>query len=87
MSVTIIYPMMGSELAITTEDRDLGVIVESVSKSIGSIWSCALKGNRTLEISRKAQNITVLLYKPMGHPHLEHCVQVWLPHLKKALVV
>ena len=30
-----------------------------------------------------SQDITIQLYKSLVRPHLEYCVQVWRPHLRK----
>ncbi|MDF7910158.1 hypothetical protein P4822_14885, partial [Listeria monocytogenes] len=34
----------------------------------------------------KTENILLPLYKSMGRPHLEHCMQIWSPHLKKDIL-
>ncbi|CAM4581149.1 unnamed protein product [Lepidochelys kempii] len=57
-----IYKLMGSKLAVTTQERDLGVIVES-SLETSTQWAAAAKKvNRTLGIIKKGtENITLPL--------------------------
>ncbi|CAM4594941.1 unnamed protein product [Lepidochelys kempii] len=85
------YKMMGSKLAVTTQERDLGVIVDSSLKTSTQCAAAVKKANRLLDIIKKGidnktENITLPLYKYMVHPHLEYCVQMWLPHRKKDIL-
>ncbi|CAM4653692.1 unnamed protein product [Lepidochelys kempii] len=84
------YNTMGSNLATTNQERDLGVIVDS---SLNTSMQCAVvkKANRMLGIIKKGienkmENILLPLYKSMVCPHLEYCIQMWSPHLKKDIV-
>ncbi|CAM5152026.1 unnamed protein product [Natator depressus] len=82
------YKMMGSKLVVTTQKRDLGVIVDSSLKTSTQCAVAVKKANRMLGIIKKGidnktENIILPLYKSMVHPHLDYCVQMWLPHLKK----
>ena len=50
--------------------------------------SCSKKGNRILGLIRrnivhKSKDIISRLYKSLVRPHLEYCIQVWSPYLKK----
>ncbi|CAM5134922.1 unnamed protein product [Natator depressus] len=85
------YTVMGSKLAVTTQERDLGVIVDSSLKSSTQCAAAVKKVNRMLGIIKKGidnktENIILPLYKSMVRPHLEYCVQMWLPHLKKDIL-
>ncbi|CAM5167759.1 unnamed protein product [Natator depressus] len=82
------YTMMGSKLAVTTQERDLGVIVDSSLKSSTQCAAAVKKVNRILGIikkgiNNKTENIILPLYKSMVCPHLEYCVQMWSPISKK----
>uniref|UniRef100_K7F0M2 Reverse transcriptase domain-containing protein n=1 Tax=Pelodiscus sinensis TaxID=13735 RepID=K7F0M2_PELSI len=85
------YSMMGANLATTNQERDLGVIVDSSLKTSTQCAVVVKKANRMLGIIRKGienktQNILLPLYKTMVRPHLEYCVQMWSPHLKKDIL-
>uniref|UniRef100_K7EXW6 Reverse transcriptase domain-containing protein n=1 Tax=Pelodiscus sinensis TaxID=13735 RepID=K7EXW6_PELSI len=85
------YSMMGANLATTNQERDLGVIVDSSLKTSTQSAATVKKANRMLGIIRKGienktQNILLPLYKTMVRPHLEYCVQMWSPHLKKDIL-
>ncbi|EMP36995.1 hypothetical protein UY3_05796, partial [Chelonia mydas] len=73
------YKMMGSELAVTIQERDLGVIVESSLKTSTQCAAAVKKANRILGIIKKGidnktDNIILPLYKFMVCPHLEYCM-------------
>uniref|UniRef100_K7F105 Reverse transcriptase domain-containing protein n=1 Tax=Pelodiscus sinensis TaxID=13735 RepID=K7F105_PELSI len=85
------YSMMGANLAMTNQERDLGVIVDSSLKTSTQRAAAVKKANRMLGIIRKGienktQKILLPLYKTMVRPHLEYCVQMWSPHLKKDIL-
>ncbi|CAM4639967.1 unnamed protein product [Lepidochelys kempii] len=85
------YTMMGSKLAVTTQERDLGVIVNCSLKPSTQCAAAVKKANGMLGIIKKGidnrtENIIFPLYKSMVRPHLEYCVQMWSPHLKKDLL-
>ncbi|CAM4712428.1 unnamed protein product [Lepidochelys kempii] len=80
------YKIMWSKLAVTTQERDLGVTVDSSLRTSTQCAATVKKANRMLGIIKKGidnktENITLPLYKSMVCPHLEYCVQMWSPHL------
>lgn len=54
------YRMMGSELAITIQKRDLGIIINSSVKMSAQNLAAVKKANRT---ENKRTNIARLLYR------------------------
>ncbi|CAM5079620.1 unnamed protein product [Natator depressus] len=67
------YTMMGSKLAVTTQERDLGVIVDSSLKSSTQCAAAVKKVNKMLGIIKKGidnktENIILPLYKSMVCP-------------------
>ncbi|CAM4495757.1 unnamed protein product [Caretta caretta] len=85
------HKMMGSKLAFTTQERDLGVIVDSSLKTSTQCAEAVIKVNRMLGIikkgiANKTENILLPFYKSMVCPHLEYCMHMWLPHLKKDIL-
>ena len=85
------YNLMGSELAVTKQERDLGVVVDSSMKMSTQCAATAKKANSMLgiirkEIENKMASIILPLYKSMVRPHLEYCVQFWSSHLKKDII-
>ena len=86
------YVMNGKDLKAVIEEKDLGVIVTTDFKVGRQCAEAAKKGNRILGmISRtfscKSKVIVKQLYKSLVRPHLDSCVQVWRPHLKKDIEV
>ena len=48
----------------------------------------ARKGNQLIgmikiNITHREKNLIIPLYKSIVRPHLEYCIQAWIPHLKK----
>ncbi|CAM5143004.1 unnamed protein product [Natator depressus] len=85
------YNMMGANLATTNQERELGVIVDSSLKMSTQCTAAVKKVNRMLGIIEKGientmENILLPLYKSIVRPHLEYCVQMWSPHLKKDIL-
>uniref|UniRef100_A0A8C8SCV0 Reverse transcriptase domain-containing protein n=1 Tax=Pelusios castaneus TaxID=367368 RepID=A0A8C8SCV0_9SAUR len=85
------YNMMGANLATTSQEKDLGVIVDSSLKMSVQCAEAVKKANRMLGIIKKGienktANVLLPLYKSMVRPHLEYCVQMWSPHLKKDIL-
>ncbi|CAM5106410.1 unnamed protein product [Eretmochelys imbricata] len=85
------YSTMGANLATTNQEKDLGVIVGSSLKTSTQCAAAVKKANGMLGIIKKGieskmENILLPLYKSMVHPHLEYCIQMWSPHLKKDIL-
>ncbi|CAM4622379.1 unnamed protein product [Lepidochelys kempii] len=85
------YQMMGSKLAVTTQERYRGVIVESSLKTSTQCAVTVKKVNRMLGIIKKGidnktEDILLPLYKSMVRPHLGYCMQTWSPHLEKGIL-
>ena len=85
------YTLMGSELAETDQERDLGVVVDNSMKMSRQCVTAIKKANAMLGIIRKgienkSASIIMPLYKSLVRPHLEYCVQFWSPHLKKDII-
>ena len=85
------YRLTGSELSVTDQERDLGVLVDSSMKVSTQCAAAVKKANSMLGIIRKGienktANIILPLYKSMVRPHLEYCVQFWSPHLQKNIM-
>ncbi|CAM5122732.1 unnamed protein product [Eretmochelys imbricata] len=85
------YNMMGTNLATTNQERDLGVIMDSSLKMSMQGAAAVKKANGMLGIIKKGienkmENILLPLYKSKVRPHLEYCIQMWSPHLKKDIL-
>ena len=81
------YTMGGENLAVTTEEKDLGVIFDEKLEFGKHIKVIVSRANRMLGMIRRGftcldQEIFKLLYPVLVRPLLEYCVQVWSPHLK-----
>ena len=82
------YNLMGSELVVTIQERDLGIVVDGSMKMSTQCAAAVKKANSMLGIIRKGTenktaSIMLPLQKSMVRPHLEDCVQFWSTHLKK----
>jgi len=76
------------ELETTEKEKDLGVYITRDLKSQEQCVQSAKKAQSVLGMVKRhfkvvdKQDFNVL-YKMYIRPHLEYCVQVWSPHLKK----
>ena len=82
------YVMGNTELATTTEERDLGVIIDHKLEFGKHIKTIVAKANRILSLIRISfacmeKTMFLNLYLVLVRPLLEYCVQVWTPHLRK----
>jgi ribonuclease P/MRP protein subunit RPP40 len=82
------YKMGINKLNKSTQEKDLGIIIDKSGKSSEQCIMAVKKANCMLgmikrNIKFKDKNVIVKLYKSLVRPRLEYCVQAWSPYLKK----
>ena len=82
------YTMDGTNLAVTKEERDLGVLVDDRLRFSNHIEEIVNKANRILGLIKIGfacfdMKMFKKLYPVLVRPHLEYCVQVWSPYLQR----
>uniref|UniRef100_A0A3B3QXL0 Reverse transcriptase domain-containing protein n=1 Tax=Paramormyrops kingsleyae TaxID=1676925 RepID=A0A3B3QXL0_9TELE len=82
------YFMGSTEIKVADYEKDLGVYVDTSMSHSRQCGEAIKKANRMLGyISRcvefKSMEVMLRLYNSLVRPHLEYCVQVWSPYLKK----
>ena len=82
------YTLCNKEIKSTTNERDLGVIVDSSMKFSEHCNAIARSANATLgmikrNIVSRNKNIITKIYKALVRPKLDYCVQGWRPYLRK----
>ena len=83
-----IYKMNDTELTVTDEEKDLGVLIDNKLDFGKHIKNIVGRANRVLgmiRISFVCLNIPMFLnmYTALVRPLLEYCVQVWSPYKSK----
>ena len=79
------YTMGGRNLAVTTEERDLGILIDDKLNFESHIKGIVKRANRMLgliKIGFECLDMVMFknLYPVMVRPLLEYCVQVWSPY-------
>ena len=82
------YSMGGKNLQVTTEEKDLGVLIDNKLEFGNHIRVITNKANRMLGMIKIGftcmdKEIFMNLYPVLVRPLLEYCVQVWSPHKQK----
>ena len=79
------YSMGGTALTVTTEEKDLGVMVDDKLDFGSHIKDIVKKANRRIGLIKKGfdcldKEMFMNLYPVLIRPLLEYCVQVWSPY-------
>ena len=82
------YIMGGVDLTTTTEEKDLGVLIDDKLEFGKHISEIVKKANRRIGLIKKGfdcldKEMFMYLYPVLIRPLLEYCVQVWSPHKKR----
>ena len=82
------YTMGAQKIAHSTEEKDLGVVINQTLSPSHHIATYVSRANRIVGlIKRTYENMSkrniIALYKSLVRPHLEYCVQAWRPHNQK----
>jgi len=82
--------MSGKKLNEVTVEKELGVIMQNDLKCNKQCINAVNKANRTLGMIKRTfsnfdSEVVLQLYKSLVRPHLEYCIQVWRPYLKRIL--
>ena len=82
------YQINGRDLENVQTEKDLGVLMSENLKFQEQINAVVVKANKMLgfisrTIEAREPSIILPLYRALVRPHLEYCVKVWRPFLKK----
>lgn len=86
------YSIGGETLSETTEERDLGVLIDNELKFTRHIRGIVAKANRMIGLIRISfecidTEMFLNLYNSLIRPLLEYCVQAWSPHLERDITL
>ena len=79
-----------TELEYTSEEKDLGVLIDNTLSFEQHADACITKANRILAIIRRSftymdKDMMLMLYKSLIRPHLEYGNVIWSPKLKRVV--
>ena len=82
------YTMGNTPLKETEVEKDLGIWIHKSLKTTTQCAAAVKKANRVLGMVKrnfayKSTTVILKLYKSLVRPHLDYCMQVWIPHLIK----
>ena len=82
------YNLLGKELEICNEERDLGVIITNDLKSTKQCIAVEKKAQKILgyikrQFTTRKEETILTLYKALVRPHLEYAAQFWSPSQRK----
>ena len=80
--------MGAQKIAHSTEEKDLGVVINQSFSPSHHIATCVSRANRIVGLIKrtyenKSKRNIIALHKSLVRPHLEYCVQAWRPHNQK----
>ena len=80
--------MGAQKIAHSTEEKDLGVVINQSLSPSHHIATCVSRGNMIVGLIKrtyenKSKRNIIALHKSLVRPHLEYCVQAWRPHNQK----
>ena len=86
------YTLNGTTLMETTEEKDLGVLIDKDLKFSSHIKGIVAKANRMIGLIKISfesidKEMFLILYKSLIRPLLEYCVHSWSPHLEKDITL
>ena len=87
-NLNVNYKMGDTVLGTTVKEKDLRVTISADMKVSEQCGIAASKGNQILGLIRrnityKGKKLIIPLYKAIVRPHLEYCIQAWIPYRKK----
>ena len=87
-NVDVNYKMGDTFLGTTVKEKDLGVTISADMKVSEQCGIAASKVNKIIGLIRrnityKGKKLILPLYKAIVRPHLEYCIQAWIPYRKK----
>ena len=82
------YELLGKELEICEQEKDLGVIISNDLKSSKQCIEAEKKASKILgyikrQFTTRKEETILTLYNALVRPHLEYAVQFWSPSLRK----
>ena len=86
------YKLGGETLSETTEEKDLGVLIDNNLKFSRHIRGIVSKANRMIGLIKISfecvdSEMFLNLYNSLVRPLLEYCVQAWSPNLEKDITL
>ena len=86
------YNLNGVDLKYTTQEKDLGVIIDDRLKFDIHIAAKAKTANNIMGVIRRTfsyldKTIFTRLFKALVRPHLEYAYSVWYPTLQKSKIM
>ena len=86
------YELNNTILSKSTEERDLGVLIDNNLKFTRHIKGIVAKANRMIGLIRISfenidENMFTNLYNTLIRPLIEYCVQAWSPYTQKDIIL